>query len=349
MKWLLSCFGLGFVAMSGFAPVCAQEQTAELHWVATADDAWVALHHKVKNEGPAVLLVHGIASNGVAWDLAPDRSLVNHLIQAGFDPWVLDLRGHGAARFDPDHKRQRRGWSLDDYGRFDVPAAMDFVRAQTGREQVHFVGHSMGGMVVAVALSVHPDLPLDRMVVLGTPMDFSDPDPASGWLLGAGYGAGRLLGALPLPFAARIHARLGTPFPVDEMLFTDISSPARERMYEKIVSPLFGGELSQLMSVSRSGLFSDEIGRAHYMAGLENVHVPTRVIAGRGDRVAPPDRVAGFYSGLKNAERDFVIAGRATGFSVDYGHLDLPLGDGAAKEIYPLVVEWLRMDAKEAR
>lgn len=345
MRWLLSCFAS--VLIPNFSPIFAQESPAELHWVATEDDAWVALHHKAKNAGPAVLLVHGIASNGVSWDLAPDRSLVNTLIQAGFDPWVLDLRGHGVAQFDPDHKRQRRGWSLDDYGRFDVPAALDFVREKTGQNPVHFVGHSMGGMVVTVALSLRPNLPLDRMVVLGTPMDFSDPDPASGWLLGAAHGTGRLLGALPSPFAARIHARLGSPFPVDEMLFTDISSPARERMYEQIVSPLFGGELSQLMSVSRDGRFSDASGRTHYMAGLEKVRVPTRVIAGRGDRVAPPDRVVGFYTGLKNAERDFVIAGRATGFSVDYGHLDLLLGDRADKEIYPLVVEWLRMDAKE--
>jgi pimeloyl-ACP methyl ester carboxylesterase len=118
-------------------------------------------------------------------------------------------------------------------------------------------------------------------------------------------------------------------------------------MYKAVVSPLFAGELSQLMSVTQQGVFSDETGHEHYWKTLEKVRIPTRVIAGRGDRVAPPDRVYGFYSGLKNAERDFVIAGEATGFSVDYGHLDLPLGDHAQKEIFPLVVEWLRMDAED--
>jgi lysosomal acid lipase/cholesteryl ester hydrolase len=131
------------------------------------------------------------------------------------------------------------------------------------------------------------------------------------------------------------------------MLFSDISSPAREDMYEAIVSPLFAGELSQLLSVTKQGVFSDETGHSHYLKALENVRIPTRVIAGRGDRVAPPDRVYGFFSGLKNAEKDFVIAGKATGFSVDYGHLDLPLGDNAEKEIFPLVVEWLRMGPED--
>jgi polyhydroxyalkanoate synthase len=326
------------------APVA---EPAVVHWVQTEDSAWVALHHKPEGDGPAVLLVHGISSNHVSWDLDDDRSLVNSLIAAGMDPWVLDLRGHGVAEHGPHKKRQKRNWSVDDYGRFDVPAALEFVREKTGQERVHFVGHSMGGMVAAVALSVQPDLPLRRMVVLGTPMDFSDPDPASGWILRFANWGGLFFGALPSPLAARIHARFGSPFPVDEMLFSDISSPAREDMYEAIVSPLFAGELSQLLSVTKQGVFSDETGHSHYLKALENVRIPTRVIAGRGDRVAPPDRVYGFFSGLKNAEKDFVIAGKATGFSVDYGHLDLPLGDNAEKEIFPLVVEWLRMGPED--
>lgn len=151
------------------APVA---EPAVVHWVQTEDSAWVALHHKPEGDGPAVLLVHGISSNHVSWDLDDDRSLVNSLIAAGMDPWVLDLRGHGVAEHGPHKKRQKRNWSVDDYGRFDVPAALEFVREKTGQERVHFVGHSMGGMVAAVALSVQPDLPLRRMVVLGTPMDF---------------------------------------------------------------------------------------------------------------------------------------------------------------------------------
>jgi len=344
----VNCLALFLAAAFSFNPVFASTTPSELHWVATQDSAWVALHHKAQNKGPAVLLVHGIASNHAAWDLEEGRSMVDHLIEAGFDPWVLDLRGHGVARRDPKDKRQKIKWSLDDYGRYDVPAALAFVQAQTGQSQVHYVGHSMGGMVVTVAMNLQPNLPLKRMVILATPMDFSDPDPTSGWILGLANGVGRLLGFLPSALGARFHARFGTPFPVDEMLFTDISSPGRERMYEHIVSPLFRGELAQLMSVSRDGRFSDESGRAHYMESLEAVRVPTRVIAGRGDRIAPPDRVVGFYTGLKNAERDFIVAGFSTGFSADYGHLDLPLGDHAAQEIYPLVVEWLRMESKEA-
>jgi hypothetical protein len=36
-----------------------------------------------------------------------------------------------------------------------------------------------------------------------------------------------------------------------------------------------------------------------------------------------------------------VIASRGREFEANYGHLDLVLGRGAPKEIFPLVVSWL--------
>jgi len=129
---------------------------------------------------------------------------------------------------------------------------------------------------------------------------------------------------------------------VDEMLFTDISSPVRERMYSEVVSPLFGREIRQLEFVTTRGMFLNESGNKSYLDSLRSVEQPTLVIAGRADRVAPPDRVFGFYDALGSQEKSFVIAGRATGFSVDYGHLDLPLGDRSKKEIFPLISDWLK-------
>ena len=66
------------------------------------------------------------------------------------------------------------------------------------------------------------------------------------------------------------------------------------------------------------------------------------VIAGRADQIAPVDRVMAFYTAVGAKGRRLGVAGRATGFAVDYGHLDLTLGDHAATEIFPLIAEWLR-------
>ena len=332
----------------GILLALAAEPKGEVHFLTTQDGAQVALHHRPA-DGPPVLLVHGISSNYRCWDLEEGRSLASTLQRAGRDVWLLDLRGHGATKGAKSPYGSRRGWSVDDYGRYDLPAAIEFVLKKTEASELDYVGHSMGGLVVTVALAHRPELPLDRMVILATPMDFTDPDLVSTWGLALGRTLGFFLSVLPSPLAARIHGRFRLPLPVDEMLFTDLSSPARERMYDEIVSPLFLGELRQLWATSEHAYFMDEDHEQRYIEELSSVRVPTRVIAGRGDRIAPVDRVYGFYSALHSAPKDFVVAGKATGFSADYGHLDLPLGDHAEAEIYPLVLEWLTMDEEASK
>lgn len=57
-------------------------------------------------------------------------------------------------------------------------------------ERVHFVGHSLGGLVTLAALESHPDLPPGRVVMLGTPLNGSAAArafahlPGGNWLLG---------------------------------------------------------------------------------------------------------------------------------------------------------------------
>ena len=150
------------------------------------------------------------------------------------------------------------------------------------------------------------------------------------------------MGFLPSPLAASIHGRFPTPFPVDEWLFVDIQSPVRGRLYDQIVSPLYARELRQLEAVGRRGAFMDADGEESYLEGLKNIRHPSLILAGRGDRIAPPDRVAEYFTEISSEEKRFIVAGKATGFAVDYGHLDLPLGAHAEQEIFPIIVDWLQ-------
>lgn len=53
-----------------------------------------------------------------------------------------------------------------------VRSLIDFARAQK-TERLHFVGHSLGGLVVLRALELTADLPPGRAVLLGTPLQGS--------------------------------------------------------------------------------------------------------------------------------------------------------------------------------
>src|SRR5262245_57629201 len=90
----------------------------EIHHAATADGWLLALYrYRPKNPLPRrepVLLCHGMLSNRFNVDLDEEVSLARHLRQAGFDAWVMELRGHGRSV----RREGRPGgfdWSLDDY------------------------------------------------------------------------------------------------------------------------------------------------------------------------------------------------------------------------------------------
>lgn len=350
MRRPLAAIGLVLtgVAMGRPEPdTAAPHQQGSVQVAVTTDDDATVMLRRYAAEGPPVLIVHGISSNHHCWDLAPDRSIGLTLQAAGLDAWLMDLRGHGDATHDADGNRQWAGWSIDHYGRHDIPAAVDHIREATGYEQVAYVGHSLGGMVGAIYAGTHPggDESLSALVAVGSPMDFSDPDPVLwGSLTLARF---TWVPVVPSDIGGNFRAMLGgasrTPVDawVDGMLFNDLSEEMVPEMYRRVASPLSRGELRQLALAGNQPNFSDASGDVDYLAALEGVSTPTLVIAGRADLIAPVDRVLPYYLRVGAEEKRFVVAGKATGFAADYGHLDLTLGDHASQEIYPLIVDWV--------
>ena len=56
-------------------------------------------------------------------------------------------------------ERGERSWTVDDLVHYDVPAILDYVERETGRDRVNWVGHSLGGMLVFpyLELAPHPE------------------------------------------------------------------------------------------------------------------------------------------------------------------------------------------------
>lgn len=307
----------------------------------TEDGAGVVLHHHA-GKGPPVLVVHGLSSNHWCWDLAPDRSLASALVESGYDAWLLDLRGHGDA-IDV-HPRSPPGWTVDDYGRYDLKAAIDYVRAQTGYSKIGYVGHSMGGMVLAIYQAIYGDEALAAAVVVGSPVDFADPDRLL-LLSQRGFTAGAALPKVHTPGVAKAALPLGEhqPLHADEILFNpeNMDEASQRLMFKYAASPIYKNEERQFNRILKEGRFVSADGSTDYGAALARLSAPLMVISGRVDRVAPSDRVLAYYNAAGSAEKRYVLAAKANGFSADYGHLDLPLGDHAKDEIYPLIIGWM--------
>jgi pimeloyl-ACP methyl ester carboxylesterase len=117
------------------------------------DDGWrLALHVYEPPPGATsrrhpVLLCHGLAANHIAFDVHADVSLARHLARRGYLAIAVDLRGHGHSEHPTTRRPRRFGWSFDDYLERDVPAAIAFAKTRSGASAVHWIGHSMGGIL----------------------------------------------------------------------------------------------------------------------------------------------------------------------------------------------------------
>jgi len=119
------------------------------------------LHYRRGGQGPTILLLHGVAGNGLAWGRVADA------LARGHDIILLDQRGHGRSAAPPS------GYRLADFAA-DAVAAIDLLRAAP----VAIMGHSLGARVALAVAARRPDL-VARVVLEDPPLD-AGLDPAQG-------------------------------------------------------------------------------------------------------------------------------------------------------------------------
>ncbi len=316
---------------------------AESSRITTQDGAQIALHRH-RNEGPPVLVIHGISSNHRFWDLTAGHSIAEALVDDGFDPWLLDLRGHGDALRTETGARQHFGWTIDDYAEFDVSAAMAHIQRTTGHSKVALIGHSLGGMVAAMYATIHGDEAVAALVTVASPVVFPDGDFQT-WLHQTLSAIGTVPRSIPTPAVARFMAGWHPALPVqgDAVLFNhrNMAEHMQQTMLRRVVSPTTQGELQQLHRMLKAGRLVSADGRRDYSAQLSDLTVPLLAIGGGGDRIAPKQRILPWATATGSEDVTVLMADTASGFAADYGHLDLVLGPAAPREVLQPIVAWL--------
>lgn len=133
------------------------------------------IHYRTAGSGPPLILVHGLAGSTRWWN-RNIGCLAEH-----FQVYAVDLSEFGDRRFRP---------------RFVLSQAAHYLAcwlAELGIEQASFIGHSMGGRIVAEFAAEHPHR-VDRLVLVSAPIvPFGHGYLRQFW--------GMLLGFLRIPFS----------------------------------------------------------------------------------------------------------------------------------------------------
>lgn len=295
----------------------------------TADGVELARLELGAPASDAVLLVHGFSQNRQAFlrGEIPDR-----LVKAGFQVVLAELRGHGASE-------RPVSWGLAEHLHFDLPALLGSIEA----DRVHYVGHSMGGMLGYAALG--HGLPIASMTGLAAPLALGTGAPLVR-LAALGVGLAMLapwrrsvrvdllLKALSGPLADR---EASVPLRAVQRLF-GLANP--RRIDGARIQSVLAASDSESVQVFRELL---RMGRSErsVLAGVDLVAavraapVPVAAVMGARDVLAPPASVRALEAPGQSGPRRLVVLPAGA-------HVDLSLGGEVAAAIVGLEKFWKR-------
>lgn len=321
-----------------------------LHYAETRDGWQLALYRyeprtKRPQQSP-VVLCHGLGVNRYNMDAPGRNSLAKYIASQGYDTWVVELRGAGRSYRPTRWLKRRRvtyDWNFDDYVHHDVPAIVTTIMKRTGSRDVHWVGHSMGGMVGYAFLTYAEQHHLRSLVTIASPTFSGLRTPWVDGLINF-KGILKVLRRVPQRQAVWLNAPL---LAVASQYVDFLANPANmDPLFAARLLPLAAENMSsalltQFLDWYRSQDFRGSYGTHSYKANLRDIAVPVYILAGSVDRLSPPDDIRYVYDHLASEDKQLTLCGVETGFSIDYGHVDLVVGRRAPDEIFPLVASWL--------
>lgn len=379
-KWLKSTFGMSVSLVTPWAVdylyrkiYSSEDPDPNLHKVPTGDGIEIALwrYFSETEGGDPILFVHGLGANHRNMALNEENGLVQYLVEHGYDCWAIDLRGRGESDIPSG------SWSFDDYAQKDLPSAVDYVLDQTDSKRLHWIGHSMGGMLFyAVAGALEKQSKVASAVTLASPFGMQEPLLVNRLALRLNRFA-KILRTIPMPkflkfriknipsylknFDVPIH-RLPQAYFVRWVGFVLIlfkrwlpqdlilaymnpdqvdDSVIREGVNE-VVEKMSFRELVQFADWVLNDRWTDEDQTIDYAEGVPELDVPILMMGGAEDRMTPAHHLKWGFNAMKTDDKKFVLAGKDSGFEHDYAHVDLIMGNRAREEIFPIILDWLK-------
>ncbi|EQA35524.1 alpha/beta hydrolase family protein [Leptospira inadai serovar Lyme str. 10] len=344
---------LSFVLLSLFASCSANiALNGEISHPKTADNWNLSIEHFPPIAGTALkkfpaIICHGFIANRKYFKINEKSSLVASLQKEGYDVWLLDLRGRqdagspslffGEKTFD---------YSIDDYIKQDVDAAIKHVLNATGKEKVNWIGHSMGGMLLYARLGTLGENRVANLITIGSPIIMDPPSRALQLWTNFTWGL-YLWPVVPTETWSGIRGGTGIPF-LPKKNFEELFWHEKN-IDPKIVSGVFTTSIAsvtkrearQMEKVIETGSFRTEDGQQNYADGIANIKIPTLIIGGRRDKLGFTYSLRYVYDNIGTADKTLFIASKGKGHSDDYGHTDLLVGKKADEDVFPVLVRWL--------
>ena len=321
------------------------------HYFKTADGWMVALLEyrpaggKAKFKYP-VICCHGLSGNHYGFDFSEELSIVRYLAARGHHVFAIDLRGAGESEKIGLLSHKRYQWNFDSYSRYDIPVCIDGALRISGAAKLHWVGHSMGGML-GYAIAQHKEIG-KKLVSVTAMCSPGKLDQFKVFLFARPvlerfrrFYLGQLI-QLYTPLAERIPALMKL------MGFENLRPGHYCRAAANLTEDIPVALLKQFGEWAEKGVVVSGDGM-DYLKGLASLKQPFCVFAADKDLSAPPDSVRDIFEAIGSKIKSFHPMGVQYGHKDHYGHLTPLIGKDALEECYPLLAQWLEKGFKGAK
>ena len=284
-----------------------------------------------------LLLVMATTNRGYIFDMVPGQSLVEYLLRAGFDVFMLDW---DAPRAD------EKSLGIADYVLDFIPTAVARVQAETGEQDFTMVGYCFGGVLASLWAGLHPDAPMKNLVCFTTPVDFSAMDMFQAWADRRFFDVDRLVdtfGNCPGDYLytafdmLRPGGRIAGNIRLVDNMWND-EFVKSFRMFDRWTSDIlplageyFRETTKQLLWDNRLYEGTMEVGGRR--VDLAAITAPFLHVTAEHDHIVPSAASAPLIEMVGSADKEQV--------TLKGGHVSLVAGGNAIKRLWPKLVDWL--------
>ena len=285
-----------------------------------------------------VVIIPPLMANPVIFDLRPGHSMIHHLLDAGFDTFMLDFGNPG---------EDQKGITVEDYVTDFIPNGVHKVLETTGAESVTLVGWSMGGIMSMIYTALYgSDSGVKNAVVLGSPFNFTEMLPfasLAGLVINPLRTVIGQLGNVPGPL---IRSGFMAMAPVGSLTrywalwqkYHDREFVAAWETMGEFINAFFNYPQEAFLQFITDFVRDDKLRQKKLVMGgqtvdLANVRANILLFVGTGDKVASPESVQSLAELVSS--KDMTVK------YVPVGHIGLVEGSKAPAHVWQPMTEWI--------
>ncbi len=287
--------------------------------------------------GPPVLLVMSLVSRSFILDLQPGNSFVEHLLEKGFDVFLLDW---GV----PDEDDASN--TFETYVDHLLPESVGVVNRLGGDEGVTIFGYCYGGLLSLLYAAAHPDDPIKNLVVMATPVDFDHMPPAMSGVGADGIDPNNVIDSTGNVPAASVRASFALLTPTADLttvadFWERLDDDQFLNNYQAMTSwtrdhiPFPGAVFRQTVEMFNdgNGFVNDRLMIGGRQVHLADITVPFLNVIAEKDHIVP--------SPSTTPLTPLVGSDDATELLLPAGHVGLIIGSRGRKQCMPAMSDWM--------